>query len=110
LARNGRVGSSPTPGTKYLLLIKKRKMKKVMFVFAAAFMFAACGNGPASTPVSTIDTTGGVKCDTCSTDTTVVADPLPPNPPADVEPANPPTGGTITEPKPQPLPKVKVKH
>ena len=84
-------------------------MKKVMFVFAAAFMFAACGNGPASTPVSTIDTTGGVKCDTCSTDTTVVTDPLPPNPPVGVEPGNP-TIDTLVEPKPKSLPKVKVKH
>ena len=79
-------------------------MKKVMFVFAAAFMFAACGNGSNGTQVTT-DTTG-VKCDTCQVDTTVVADPLPPNPPVGVEPGNP-TIDTLVEPKPKSLPKVK---
>ena len=82
-------------------------MKKAMIVFAAAFMFASCGNGSNGTQVTT-DTTG-VKCDTCHVDTTVVvADPVPANPPADVEPGTvTPTIGNGTEPKPHPLPKTK---
>lgn len=90
-------------------------MKKTMIVFAATFMFASCGNVGTSTQVTT-DTTG-VKCDTCQTDTTtVVADPLPPNPPADVEPGvstEPTTYPVLTvdprDPKPQPLPNPKPK-
>lgn len=84
-------------------------MKKAMIVFAAAFMFASCGNVGTGTQVIT-DTTG-VKCDTCHTSPTGVADSVPPAPPADIEPGTapttPPVIGPGTEPKPQPLPKTK---
>lgn len=47
-------------------------MKKVMIVFAAAFMFASCGNGSNGTQVTT-DTTV-VKDTTVVADSTVITD------------------------------------